>query len=186
MRVAGGEPLWFTQADVTQRGHAIECRIYAEDPSRGLLPQSGTLLRYAEPQGPGLRVDSGVAEGQTIGVDYDPMLAKLVAYAETREAALARLREALRGFRILGIRHNIPFLLKLLALPDVTATSPTYAAHTGLIESRLDALVAAPGDEASGAAQAVAQWARAHAAGARSAPTAGATAPPDPWETVAW
>ena len=91
LRIAGGEPLWFTQADVAQRGHAIECRIYAEDAARGLLPQSGTLLRYAEPQGPGIRVDSGVREGQTIGVDYDPMLAKLIVHAETREAALARL-----------------------------------------------------------------------------------------------
>ena len=119
LRVADGEPLWFTQADVTQRGHAIECRIYAEDASRGLLPQSGTLLRYREPSGPGIRVDSGVREGQVIGVDYDPMLAKLIVHAETRDAALDRMTQALKSFAILGVRHNLPFLLRLLDLPEV-------------------------------------------------------------------
>ena len=79
-RAAAVEP-----ADAPQRGHAIECRIYAEDPATGFLPQAGPLQLYREPQGPGIRVDSGVVEGGEVSIDYDPLLAKLIASAETRE-----------------------------------------------------------------------------------------------------
>ena len=186
LRIADGEELWFTQADVAQRGHAIECRIYAEDAARGLLPQSGTLLRYAEPQGPGIRVDSGVREGQTIGVDYDPMLAKLIVHAETREAALARMTQALREFRVLGVRHNIPFLLQLLALPDVRMDGTTeYRAHTGLIERHLDQLAAPADDTVADAAAALAKYLQAHQI-ARPGAGAGTASVTDPWETIAW
>ena len=78
LRVAGGEPLPWTQGALSQRGHAIECRVYAEDPRQGFLPQAGRLLLYREPQGPGIRVDSGVVEGGEIPVHYDPMIAKLI------------------------------------------------------------------------------------------------------------
>jgi acetyl-CoA carboxylase biotin carboxylase subunit len=125
LAVAAGGPLPWSQASLSARGHAIECRIYAEDPDSGFVPQAGPLLLYREPSGPGLRVDSGVQEGDTIGVHYDPLLAKIIAYAETRDAAVCRLRAALRAYPVLGIRTNIPFLLKLIALP-------------GFAEGRLD------------------------------------------------
>jgi len=114
LAVAGGEPLPFTQDSLSQRGHAIECRIYAEDPAQGFIPQAGTILLYREPQGPGIRVDSGVTAGSTVSVHYDPMLAKLIVWAESREAARAKALAALRDFAILGIRTNIPFMIQLL------------------------------------------------------------------------
>ncbi|MDP1570490.1 MAG: acetyl-CoA carboxylase biotin carboxylase subunit [Vicinamibacterales bacterium] len=112
--VAGGAPLPWSQADLTQRGHAIECRIYAEDPAQAFLPQAGPLLLYREPQGPGIRVDSGVVEGGEVSVYYDPMLAKLIVWGETRERARARAIAALQEYPVLGIRTNIPFLLAIL------------------------------------------------------------------------
>ena len=112
--VASGDPLPWTQASLSQRGHAIECRIYAEDPSRNFLPQAGPLLMYREPQGPGIRVDAGVREGGEVPVFYDPMLAKLIVWAETREAAIARAVRALEQYVVLGIGTNIPFLLAVL------------------------------------------------------------------------
>ena len=95
--VAGGEPLPWSQQELSQRGHAIECRIYAEDPAQGFLPQAGPLLMYREPRGPGIRVDAGVREGGEVSVFYDPMLAKLIVSAETRDAAIARAIAALRA-----------------------------------------------------------------------------------------
>ena len=116
--VASGGALPWTQDRLTQRGHAIEARVYAEDPSRGFLPQAGTLTRYVEPRRPGVRVDAGVAEGGTISVFYDPMIAKVIATAETRAFAIDRLAAALREFVIDGVTTNIPFLLTLLAHPE--------------------------------------------------------------------
>ena len=115
--VASGQPLPWSQADLTQRGHAIEVRIYAEDPARDDLPQAGPLLLYREPVMPGVRVDAGVAEGGEITVHYDPMIAKLIVSAETREAARQRALAALRSYPILGIRTNVPFLIALLEHP---------------------------------------------------------------------
>ena len=112
--IAAGEPLPWTQQDVSQRGHAIEVRIYAEDPSQGGLPQAGPLILYREPVMPGVRVDSGVTEGDEITVHYDPMMAKLIAAAETRDAARRRALSALRNFPVLGISTNIPFLIEIL------------------------------------------------------------------------
>jgi acetyl-CoA carboxylase biotin carboxylase subunit len=126
LRVASGEPLPFTQQSLSQRGHAIECRIYAEDPAQGFIPQAGTLLLYREPQGPGIRVDSGVTQGSVVSVHYDPMLAKLIVSAATREEARRRAIAALREYAILGIRTNMPFLLQLLDHPQfVDATVDT-------------------------------------------------------------
>ena len=92
-----------------QRGHAIECRVYAEDPANGFLPQAGPLRLYREPSGPGIRIDSGVEEGADVPVQYDPMLAKLIAHGETRDQAIDRATAALRAFPILGVRTNVPF-----------------------------------------------------------------------------
>jgi 3-methylcrotonyl-CoA carboxylase alpha subunit len=121
LAVASGEPLPWQQALLTQRGHALECRIYAEDPSRDFLPQAGPLLRYREPQGPGIRIDAGVVEGGEVSVYYDPMLAKLIVNAETRAAAIARAASALRRYVVLGIRTNIPYLLAVLEHPRFVA-----------------------------------------------------------------
>jgi len=115
--VASGEPLPWTSPWITQRGHAIEARVYAEDPANGFLPQAGRLLLYREPAMPGVRVDSGVAEGGEVPVHYDPLLAKVIATASTRDEATTRLVCALKAFPILGVRTNIPFLLRILEHP---------------------------------------------------------------------
>ncbi|MGH6989797.1 MAG: acetyl-CoA carboxylase biotin carboxylase subunit [Stellaceae bacterium] len=115
IRIAAGERLTLTQQDVRMSGSAIEARIYAEDPRRNFLPSIGRLVRYREPAGDGVRVDAGVDEGAAISLHYDPMIAKLIAYAPTRAAATARLRAALDAFYIRGPRHNVDFLAALLA-----------------------------------------------------------------------
>jgi 3-methylcrotonyl-CoA carboxylase alpha subunit len=117
LMVAAGDALPWTQDTLAQRGHAIEARVYAEDPASGFLPQAGRLLLYREPKAPGVRVDSGVSEGDSVSVHYDPLLAKVIAWAETRELAIARLSAALRAFPVLGVCTNIRFLLRILAHP---------------------------------------------------------------------
>jgi len=119
--VAQGAPLPWRQDDLSQRGHAIECRVYAEDPGQGFLPQAGRLARYREPVAPGIRVDSGVAEGDEITVHYDPMIAKVIACADSRPTALARMRAALREFVVLGLQTNIAYLDRVLGHPAFVA-----------------------------------------------------------------
>jgi len=117
IRVAAGEPVPWIQSELSQRGHAIELRIYAEDPARGYLPQAGLLALYREPRLPGIRIDSGFVEGDEVSVHYDPLIAKLIASGETREAARHRALAALESFPILGIRTNVGLLLELLQHP---------------------------------------------------------------------
>jgi 3-methylcrotonyl-CoA carboxylase alpha subunit len=112
--VAGGAPLPWTQDQLTARGHAIEARVYAEDPEQDFLPQAGRLSVYQAPRRPGVRVDGGVVEGGEVSIYYDPMIAKVIAAAETRALAIARLAAALRDFAIDGVRTNIDFLLGVL------------------------------------------------------------------------
>jgi acetyl-CoA carboxylase biotin carboxylase subunit len=114
LAVAMGRALPWTQQALAQRGHAIEARVYAESPARGFVPQAGLLLLFREPRMPGVRVDTGVVEGDQISVHYDPLIAKVVAHAETRPRAIERLIQALRAFPILGIETNIPFLIAVL------------------------------------------------------------------------
>jgi 3-methylcrotonyl-CoA carboxylase alpha subunit len=160
------------QASLSQRGHAIECRIYAEDPAAGFLPQAGPLLLYREPSGPGIRIDSGVVEGGTVSVHYDPLLAKLTASAESREAAIARARAALLAFPILGIRTNVPFLIRVLDENDFRAGR----LHTGFIDEHANALLATRPLAVEAVAAAVA---------AGPARSEGARAPMvDPWEII--
>src|SRR6185437_6499349 len=122
LRVAAGEPLPLAQDAIRWNGHAVEARIYAEDPSRGFLPATGTVAVLREPVGvPGIRVDSGVAEGTVVGTGYDPMLAKVVAWGPDRATALGRLRRALARTAILGVTTNVGFLGSLLDHPDVVA-----------------------------------------------------------------
>jgi acetyl-CoA/propionyl-CoA carboxylase biotin carboxyl carrier protein len=120
VRVAAGEPLPFTQAPPFT-GHAVEARLYAEDPARGFLPTGGTVLSLREPDGPHVRVDSSLAEGGVVTSAYDPMLAKIIAWGEDRATALRRLDAALAGTRVLGVTTNTSFLRALLSDPDVQA-----------------------------------------------------------------
>lgn len=137
LRVAAGEPLPFTQEDITLTGHAVEARICAEDPSRGFLPSGGRVLLLREPSGPGVRTDSGLAEGSEVGSLYDPMLAKVIAHGPDRATALRRLRAALADTVVLGVPTNAGFLRRLLAHPDVVSGEM----DTGLVEREADALV---------------------------------------------
>jgi acetyl-CoA carboxylase biotin carboxylase subunit len=175
--IAQGEPLPWPQEPVTQRGHAIECRVYAEDPRNGFLPQAGRLLLYREPTGPGVRVDAGVVEGGEVSVHYDPMLAKLIVAAEDRRAAIQRARTALRQFAILGLRTNVPFLLRVLEHPEFTAGE----VDTGFVDRELPVLLAPPAPRLASAAAAVAAAVTGSPAGVRPASAAGGDREADPW-----
>jgi acetyl-CoA carboxylase biotin carboxylase subunit len=121
LRIAAGEPLTLHQQDIAWRGSAIECRIYAEDPRNEFLPSPGRITYLREPSGPGIRVDSGVYEGWNVPLDYDPLLAKLIAWAPSRESAIHRLDRALAEYAVGGIRTNTSFFRQLLADPDFRA-----------------------------------------------------------------
>jgi len=115
--VSRGKALPWSQGDLRQRGHAIEARIYAEDPDDRFLPQSGTIESWREPSGPGIRVDAGVAAGSVVHVNFDPMLAKVIAWGDSRDAAIARLARALGEMTLLGIRTNIGYLRRIILHP---------------------------------------------------------------------
>ena len=115
LRIAAGEPLTIRQEDVSWRGSAIECRIYAEDPDNQFLPSPGKITYLDQPSGPGIRLDSGVYAGWNVPLEYDPLLAKLAAWAPSREAAIQRMRRALSEYKIHGIRTNIAFFDAVLA-----------------------------------------------------------------------
>ncbi|TFV59704.1 acetyl/propionyl/methylcrotonyl-CoA carboxylase subunit alpha [Mycobacterium sp. PS03-16] len=132
VHIAAGEKLPIAQDDVALHGHAVEARIYAEDPGRGFLPTGGTVLGLFEPAGPGVRVDSGLTPGAVVGSDYDPMLAKVIAHGADRDAALRSLDRALAATAVLGIDTNVDFLRFLLADPDVAAGR----LDTGLLDRR--------------------------------------------------
>ena len=117
LKVASGERVPWRQEEIVQRGAAIECRIYAEDPAKNFMPSPGTITRLSTPLGPGIRVESGVAEGCQVSVHYDPLLAKLVAAGGTREEAIARMDQALRAFVVEGPKTTIPFHLRVMASP---------------------------------------------------------------------
>ncbi|PWI18235.1 acetyl/propionyl-CoA carboxylase subunit alpha [Streptomyces sp. Act143] len=138
LRVAAGERLAFGQDDVRLTGHAIEARLCAEDPARGFLPSGGTVLRLREPQGDGVRTDSGLSEGVEVGSLYDPMLSKVIAYGPDRATALRKLRAALADTVTLGVQTNAGFLRRLLAHPAVVAGE----LDTGLVEREVAGLVA--------------------------------------------
>ena len=112
--IAAGEPLGFTQADVKGRGHAIECRIYGEDPENGFMPSPGTITYLQEPSGPGIRNDCGIYSGFDVPVEYDPILSKLIVWSADRNQAIARMKNALSQYVILGIKTPIAFLMDVL------------------------------------------------------------------------
>jgi len=130
IEIAAGARLPFTQSDISWRGWAIECRVYAEDPYHDFLPYPGKLTRLTRPLGPGIRLDACVYDGWTVPMEYDPLLAKLAVWAGTREEATARLIRALREYDVGGIRTNIGFFRQILEDPEFRAAN----LHTGFIE----------------------------------------------------
>ncbi|MEU4832431.1 biotin carboxylase N-terminal domain-containing protein [Streptosporangium sp. NPDC023615] len=166
LRVAAGEPLPITQDRVQLTGHAVEARVYAEDPSRGFLPTGGRVLALREPSG--VRVDSGLVAGGVVGSDYDPMLSKVIAWGRDRASALRRLDGALAATAVLGVPTNVAFLRALLGHPAVVAGD----LDTGLVERHLDELIPAGGVPADVLAAAALLLHREHVP----------AAPADPWE----
>jgi acetyl-CoA carboxylase biotin carboxylase subunit len=134
IRIAAGEKLSLKQENLAQRGHAIECRIYAEDPSNNFLPSSGKILFLREPMGPGIRHDGGIYGGWEVPIYYDPILAKLIVWAETRESACARMAAALDDYVILGISTTIPFLKEVISHPQFHKGETT----TGFIKNHFE------------------------------------------------
>src|SRR6266852_3650049 len=135
IRIAAGEKLPFTQQEVNLRGHAIECRIYAEDPANDYFPSPGEITLLSEPSGPGIRVDSGIYAGWNVPLEYDPLLAKLIAYGESREQAIERLNCALDEYVIGGVKTNLPLFRQILSDREFLAGNT----DTGLI-GRLQAV----------------------------------------------
>jgi len=136
LRIASGEMLELRQEDIKLRGHALECRIYAEDPDNNFFPSPGKISRLLRPSGPGVREDSGVYEGWTVPLDYDPMLSKLIVHGPDRPAALARMRRALDEYFVAGIKTNLALFRRVLEHPDFQAAR----IDTGF----LDRLLASP------------------------------------------
>ncbi len=158
LRIANGERLTLAQEDVRPRGWSIETRIYAEDPANHMLPSTGTITRWEPPEGPGIRVDSGVQTGSEVSVYYDPMLAKLIVYGTEREHAIARLQQALEHFRIEGVRANVPLLL-WIARDEWFIQGRTT---TNFLPQRLDESIFTRKDVPREAALLVAAWMLAH------------------------
>jgi acetyl-CoA carboxylase biotin carboxylase subunit len=129
IRIAAGEKLPFTQRDVELRGHAIECRVYAEDPANDYFPSPGEITVLSEPSGPGIRVDSGIYQGWNVPLEYDPLLAKLIGYGESREQAIGRLKRALEEYVVGGVKTNLTVFKQILSNPEFLAGNT----DTGLI-----------------------------------------------------
>ena len=141
--IAQGEELPLRQADLRQRGHAIECRVYAEDADRGFLPSPGRIVALRVPSGPGVRDDGGVYEGGEVPIHYDPLISKLVAWGTDRGEALARMRRAVAEYTVLGITTTLPFFARVLRHPEFVAGE----FDTGFV-ARMTAEPAAANDDA--------------------------------------
>ena len=184
LAIAAGEKLPFAQKDVSRRGHAVECRIYAEDPAANFLPSAGKILFLREPRGPGVRLDGGIYAGYDVPVYYDPILAKLITWGSSREEARRRMAEALREYVIIGIGTTIPFLRDVIDHPAYVAGETNTGFITdhfdgwreevpeGLMEKALAA--AAVAEMAAGPAGRYSDGGSARAAGGG----------PTPWQTV--
>jgi acetyl-CoA carboxylase biotin carboxylase subunit len=174
MRIAAGEPLPFGQGDIELRGHAVECRIYAEDPDNNFFPSPGKISGYGVPTGPGIRLDDGIYAGWTVPNEYDPMLGKLIAWGSDREEALARMGRALAEYYASGIKTNVSLFRRILAsgdfqkgaiytrwLDDFLSAAPVAASRNDEEESRAE----------QAAALAAFLWHTAHASGANASET---------------
>jgi len=178
IKIAAGSPLTLAQEDLSGRGHALECRIYAEDPEQNFMPSPGKITFLQEPTGPGGRNDCGVYSGVEVPVEYDPILSKLVVHAETRELAISRMIRALEAYAVLGVKTPIGFLLDVLASRPF-ADGDTY---TDFIETHFSDW--APDSDALDLA-AIAYAADAMAPKVRMAGANTATAVhPGPWQTL--
>lgn len=179
IRVAAGMPLSFKQEQLNQRGHAIECRLYAEDGDNNFLPSTGTLLHYSEPVGPGIRVDSGVWKGMTITIDYDPIMAKLIVHAPDRETAITKMIDALNNYKFLGVKTSKKFMIDVLGHEQFAAGNT----FTNFIEKHMS--------ERDNGASSVRELAAAMAAVASATTAQAATGSadgeheaPTPWQTI--
>ena len=152
IRIAAGEKLPFTQDDVRIRGHAIECRIYAEDPDNNYFPSPGKITLLLEPSGPGVRIDSGMYEGWNVPIDYDPLLAKLIGYGSDREQAIARLTRALGEYFVGGIKTNISLFRRILHDADFRAAK----LDTGFLDRMLKRTESKPADSKAAEVAAIA------------------------------
>jgi len=133
IRVAEGRPLPWKQEEIASRGHAIECRLYAEDPENGFLPSLGPILLLHEPTGPGVRIDSGVRQGDEVSMFYDPMIAKLSLHGVDRGAAIDRAVTALKDYAVLGVTTNVEYLIAILQEPAFHDGD----LHTGFLDEHL-------------------------------------------------
>ncbi|MBK6792574.1 MAG: acetyl-CoA carboxylase biotin carboxylase subunit [Anaerolineales bacterium] len=149
IRIAAGQKFPFSQSDLHQHGHAIECRVYAEDPTTGFLPSTGKLLQFIQPQGPGIRVDSGFAAGDEVTHFYDPLLAKLIVHAGNREDAIQRMQNALNDFIVHGVVTNMDYMHAVLETDDfkqgkvTTRWVETKFGEWSIPQPELNALIAA-------------------------------------------
>jgi acetyl/propionyl-CoA carboxylase alpha subunit len=174
IEIAAGRRLPFAQAAVSARGHALECRLYAEDPANDDLPSPGRILHLSTPEGPGLRFDAGIAAGDEVSIHYDPLLAKIVCWGRERAESIERMAAALRRTAVLGVTTN---LARLRAIVD----APAFRAgdlHTGFIEEHISQLAsdAAPPPEALAAAAAALHVSQPQRTGVPAAP--------DPWQSL--
>ena len=142
IRIAAGEEIGIAQEQIEPKGHAIECRIYAEDPEQNFLPSPGKIQYFKEPSGPGIRNDCGVYSGYSVPMEYDPIISKLVAFAEDREKAISKISKALKEYAILGIKTSIPYLLDVLDL-DAFKHADVY---TDFLEKEFSGWQASPKD----------------------------------------
>lgn len=183
IRIAAGEALPFVQEELKQRGHAIECRVYAEDPANQFLPSIGEIAAYRRPVGPGIRVDDGIEMGAAVTPYYDPMVAKVVAWGADRPEGIRKMVRALEEMVVLGVATNIPYLLAILQHPEFVAGRTT----TGFIEEQMEGW--RPHDEAGDADWlATAAWEVLRGGRKRVAVVQmgdGAAGLPDPWQEVA-
>ncbi len=180
LEVAAGKPLSLSQEDLEQRGHAIECRVYAEDPASGFIPSPGKIIGYQEPAGPGVRVDSGIYEGCEIPVHYDPILSKLIVVAENREFARLRMIRVLEDYRITGITTTVGFLL------DVIRSVP-FAKGDTFIDFIQTHFSQWEPDESLAKVAAVAYLVDEILGGSQTVATAGRATHPSPWQSLgAW
>jgi acetyl-CoA carboxylase biotin carboxylase subunit len=176
LRIAAGERLGFTQADLRPRGHAIEVRLYAEDPQQSFFPSAGMVYAVREPAGPGVRVDSALRAGVAVPVEYDPMLAKISAWGADRRQAITRLQGALAETVVLGPTTNLAFLRDVLSQPAFGAG----ATHTGFLAEHLNGWHPAPAPEVAPIVAALA----ATRPVARASDGTGPRQEPTPWETL--
>jgi 3-methylcrotonyl-CoA carboxylase alpha subunit len=186
IRIASGEPLTLQQSDIRQRGHALESRIYAEDPAHNFMPSTGTITFYARPQGPNIRVDDGIATGSVVTPYYDPMLAKIITWGADRTEAIAQMQHALAETAVLGVTTNVAYLRDILAHPAFQAGQT----HTGFLAEHFPEWQPAPVvDEMMwwGVAAAELLSGKSGSATSQRLTANDASSTPDPWnQTSGW